>query len=455
MDENGKKAVSRRQLLAGLSVLPAVPAFGFQSGNPDVVVVGAGIAGITAARDLRAKGRTVTVLEARNRIGGRAYTESETFGVPYDHGCAWLHSADENPVTSLVTEGAGFDVVDEGEREKWLYLDGAEANEEQYEAVFDAHTNLMRQIERAGDDAEDAGTFSDRSVSKLSEPENRFERIAHEIIGPLEAGEDTTSLSVLDVYYQIGTGVEWMVPNGLAAGIFKALGPVPVQLNTEVKKIAWGGKEVQVETSQGTLRTKKVILTVPTEIIADGTIAFEPALPGWKLSAAADLPMGLLDKVSLQFDEDFSEMTEGAVLNSLIVQNGEDGHIWDFLLRPFDLDLTVGFLGGDYSRDLSAQPDADQLAIELALENLVSVFGSDIREMFIKGHYTKWDRDPFARGAYAASKPGRNGSRKKMRQSVDDRLFFAGEATITRWATQVSAAYVSGQKAAREVDRLL
>ena len=131
--------------------------------------------------------------------------------------------------------------------------------------------------------------------------------------GQLPPGAEDAELPDLswrDVYSQVGTGVEWMVPQGLAAGIYKALGPVPVQLNTKVEKIHWGDGDTRVETSQGTLRCQAVIVTVPTEIIADGSIAFEPALPSWKMKAFQGVPMGVLDKIALQFNDDFSDFME-------------------------------------------------------------------------------------------------------------------------------------------------
>ena len=424
-------------------VLAALPT------NPDVVVVGAGIAGITAARDLRARGLTVTVIEARDRIGGRAHTESDTFGFPYDHGCAWLHSADRNPLTDLITDVAGFATYDEGDREAWLYVDGAEAGEDDYEAAEDAYEHLVRKI-----DDYDVDDHGDRSVRRLAPPEGRFERLAHALKGEFEAGTETDHLSVLDDQTQIGTGVEWMVPQGMAAGIFRALGPVPVHLGTGVTKIDWGGKDVRVETTDGTIRTGAVIVTVPTDIVADGTLAFDPALPDWKMSAFHAVPMAVLDKIALQFTPAFRALLAEADTNTALIEDAK-GMWWDHLLCPFGLPASVAFVGGQFARDLSAAPDADQAAFDLALDSLVSAFGTDIRDMFVKGHFTKWAQDPLARGAYTAAKVGRAGQRKVLQAPVDDRLFFAGEAMVPEWATQATAAYLSGQTAARAAAEIL
>lgn len=243
---------------------------------------------------------------------------------------------------------------------------------------------------------------------------------------------------------QIGSGVEWMVPQVFAAAVFTALGPVPVSPNTVVRKVDWDGPTVKVETNKGTLTGQAVIITVPTEIVADGTIAFSPALPAWKRTAYETLPMGVLDKIALQFD---SAVFDGADGTTVYEQDGEDGLIWDHLVRPFCLDLSVTFLGGDYARDLAREGDA--AAFDVALDSLVNVFGSGIRDHVVKGHFTKWDADPLARGAYAYAQPGHIRSRGMLARPVDERLFFAGEACHQQWATQATAAYLSGRNAAR------
>lgn len=446
---------TRRKFMGTTAGLITLPVFStamanFPS-NPEVVIIGAGVAGTTAAKTLRAKGVDCVILEARDRIAGRAYTDTEIFGVPYDLGAAWLHSADENPVTDLINS-VGFKTVDDESGDLWLYLDGEDASEDQYEAAEEAKEDLENIISRKIDRALDEGEkFNDVSVRKISPIKDRFDLIAHEQLGPLEAGADTDKLGAMDVYSQRASGVEWMVPQGLGAGIQKALGPQPVYLNTKVSKIDWGGKEdIKVETNKGSLRTKAVIITVPTDIIADGTIGFSPALPAWKVKAAEMLPMALLDKITLQFEDSFEEMMEGEELITAYVQNGENGHVWDHLMRPFDTNLSIGFLGGRFSKELATRPNADQIAIEMALESLEEIFGPEIHDIFIKGHYTKWSEDEFARGSYAAALPGGVPHREKLRQSIDDRLFFAGEATMAKWATQVSSAYLTGIKAANE-----
>ena len=443
--------ISRRNILHGIGALSALPFFPFHSAtaseSPDVVIIGAGIAGITAARELAKSEISFTVVEARNRIGGRAYTESRIFGVPYDHGCAWLHSADKNPLTPLV-KAAGFETLDEEGDEIWFYSDGEELDDDGYDEAADAIESLAERVDRY--DVEDYGDKSARAISKSR---NKWDDLAHLVLGEYEAGVGTDKLSAEDFQNQIGTGVEWMVPQGMAAGIFAALGPVPVELNTTVSKISWGGKRVKVQTNNGELNAAAVIITVPTDIISDGTIAFDPALPNWKMSAYQACPMGVLDKITLQFTPAFNKLFDEAETTTAYIQH--NGVWWDHLLRPFDLALDIAFTGGQQSRDLAREADPQSAAIDLAVGVLVDAFGSEIKSMFVKGHFTNWSADPFARGAYAYAKIGKSRLREKIATPVENRLFFAGEACVPQWATQAPAAYLSGRKAAKKVEKMV
>jgi monoamine oxidase len=439
---------TRRQVLAGLAALPVLSTAARARADLHVVVIGAGIAGLAAARDLLGHGFSVTVLEARNRIGGRAWTEHETFGLPYDRGCAWLHSADANPLAALVTEVAGFAVVrDYGSDRFWLCLDGEEVGADGYAAADAALTTLYSRVAEAGAAARDA----DRSVFAASPARTRFDRLAHAVVGPLDAGVETDQLSVLDLALQIGTDVEWLVPDGMAAGVLAALGPIPVELDTAATGIDWGGATVRVETARGVVACDAVVVTVPPSILADGAIGFAPALPDWKLTAAASLPMALLDKVGLQFTPGFADLLDGESLVTLLAQDGIDGEIWGHVVRPFGHDLDIGFVGGRFARELAAEPDRARIAVEMALDSLDAALGSSVRSLFIKGHYTDWAADPWARGSYAYAPPGASGQRSLLRAPIDGRLFFAGEATAEAWGTQAAGAYLTGRTAAAEV----
>lgn len=435
---------SRRRFIttsaAGLAAPLLLPRAG-RAADVDVVVIGAGIAGLTATRLLREAGRNVITLEARSRIGGRAYTENGTFAIPYDHGCAWIHSADINPLTGLVTN-QGYETVEEGSMDIWLYLDGREASDESYAGVNEAFGILDDRLQ------EWSGGM-DISVAELSPPLTRPDRIAHARIGPLKAGVATDRLSVADVNAQQGRGIELMVPRGMAAALIEAIGIVDVQLAHPVEAVDWSGDDIIVSGAWGAIRARTVLVTVSTGVLASGAIRFTPDLPDWKTGAIAGLPMGVLEKTTFQ-------MRHGSIPasgNTLYVQNGENGEVWNYLLRPFGSDLVVAFTGGRHGLDLLDLPEAD--ALEAALEGLVQTFGAGIRKQVVKAHRTGWGRDPFALGAFSSALPGKLESRVALGRPMAGKLFFAGEAVVPEWASQATAAWLSGRDAASDIGEVL
>ena len=430
--------LNRRRFLSGLGALAAGPVFGAVPANPDVVIVGAGMAGLTAARFLIKNGITVAVLEARERIGGRAYTESATFGVPYDHGCAWLHSADQNPVTKIASE-LGFNIV-EDDGELWLYLGDREATDDEYEVFEEYFEALASKLDDAGEDGDGAG-------SDVWSSDNALKKLAHDVIGPLEHGVELAQLSTGDYNAQIGTGDERLVKEGLGSVVEKFGRAVPVKFSAAVKRIRWNGNGVGVESVAGTLKAKAVLITVSNGVLGSGALTFEPELPDWKNEAVASVPMGVLEKITLQYKAGLSEAGPGTHL----LQARDDGRTGDFLLRPFGSNLAVGFVGGKLAVDLLAAGDAEAVAFKR--EVLRDVFGSEIDQHFVKGHVTRWHGDPWALGAYSASQPGRNRARKQLIKPVGDRIFFAGEAGSTLWATQLPGAYLTAIESANRIQR--
>lgn len=438
--------IHRRTVLAGLATAMAGPALAQVPTNPDVVVVGAGVAGLTAARELTRNGVSVAVVEARSRIGGRAFTESKTFGVPYDHGCAWLHSADVNPLTALVEREAKFQTIDEGDRDSWIFLDGHEASDGDYDLFDERMDALVERIESAEGDLKRRG---DRSLSAFLKPSDRIGRLAMEA-NARQYGLDPGEISLADVYGQIETGDERMVPKGMGAALMAILGgSLPVSLETVVSGIDWSGRTVTVDTSKGRITAKAALVTVPVGVLATSAIRFTPELPDWKRAAIAGLRMATLEKIALQFDG--NPFDDEADTTTCYVQQGAEGYVWEFPLRPFGLPMAIGFIGGAQSDALGRSKVPGAAAESAAIAALESAFGSRVRGTLRRSHLTRWTVDPYARGSYSATRIGAADKRVDLQRPVGDRVFFAGEAMGGPWATQAAGAYVSAQAAVRGI----
>ncbi len=427
----------RRDVLAGLAAFAATPAWALSTppANPDVAIIGAGAAGLAAARTLLDAGRTVSVLEARDRIGGRAYTESASFGVPFDHGCSWIHAYPRNPWTGIARE-SGFTLVEDNP-DYWLYDSAAPAPasaEGDLWAAYGAYSGAIDQAAMAGRDV---------SAASIAPPAGSWSAAAADLLGPLDMGADMDQLSTLDWYRMAWNEPELMVAEGLGAVVARYGAGLPVSLATPVERVVWGGKGVALETPNGTVRARCAVITVSTGILAARDIAFDPPLPLRKREAILATPMGLLDKIALAFTPGTLDAEPGT---RLLVRE-DDGTLLYYLLRPFGTEMAIAFTGGGAAWTLEAEGGA--AAIDRALDGLGLAFGSHTERGFDRGLATSWGEDDWTLGAYAHSLPGRAHLRPRLAEPVDDRLFFAGEACALAYAATVAGAYHTGVRAAR------
>jgi monoamine oxidase len=201
-------------------------------------------------------------------------------------------------------------------------------------------------------------------------------------------------------------------------------------------------RRLRIETSRGTLTADKVIVTVPTDLIAQQAICFHPALPA-KLDAAAGLPLGLADKVMLALEEPNDLPKDGSLRGATMRTEMGTYH-----LRPFGQPSIEGFFGGRFARELE---DAGDGAIAAhSIDEIVGFLGSDYRRRLKPLKESRWAHDPFAHGSYSHALPGHADQRAVLAAPVDGRLFFAGEATSPNFFSTAHGARDSGERAATE-----
>jgi monoamine oxidase len=427
--------LTRRAALLGLAGV-ATLAGSRAPGDPDVVVIGAGSAGIAAALTARAAGLDVVVLEAMDRIGGRAFTDTATFGSPFDVGCAWLHKSDDNPYTDYA-RAEGFTL---------------RAHEYDLERVWlgprPTPARLVNEAEAAMSEAISAAP-ADVAASTVVDQTSPVNEAAADYLGALDMAVDLDELSTFDYAHADELSPNLLCAQGYGSIVARRGRNLPVRLNTPVRRVRWDGPGATVETDAGSLRARAVIVTVSTGVLASGAIRFTPDLPLATLEAVADIPMGMLAKIPLQIrDERFGLEPFTDVL--LARRGRRDLY---FLSFPFASDLMVGFVGGDLGWELSAAGEA--AAIDFAVQGLVEMFGSSAASAVVKGGLTPWASNPWTRGAYAAASPGRYGAREALARPVGDRIFFAGEALAGGLIQTCGGAFRSGEAAAHAVRAVL
>lgn len=408
----------------------------------DVAIVGAGAAGLGAARTLAGLGVDFVMLEASHRIGGRAHTEDVGRGQPFDLGCHWLHSASINPFTRLADE-LGFTY------KKTPFLRRIHLGDRWASAAEKAERDAFfeRNFERV-DAAAAAGR--DVPVSDVTERESRW-TVEFDYVMSLLYSTDSDLVSTHDHSAYNDTEENWPVREGYGRLVARVGADLPVTLNCEVTRIVWHGKDIRLSSPQGDLRARRVIVTVSTGVLGDGHIAFDPPLPDWKQQAIADLPVGNHNRICLvldgrQHDED---LPEGGVL-----LDGESEPM-ALRLRPFGYDYVVGLTGGRFADWLErAGPEA---SVDLAVENLKKLVGNGIAKHIVGDNVTAWRGDPWVRGAYSAARPGAGHQRRELARPLDERLYFAGEATSAEFFSTAHGAYLSGiaaaEAAAASLDR--
>jgi monoamine oxidase len=394
----------------------------------DLVIVGAGAAGLAAARRATEAGLSFVVCEAMDRIGGRAHTESVTFGTPWDRGCHWLHSGSENPFAKLADQ-YGFHYLRQSpirrsfDGTRWLA--GAEQAEIDKQ-VF----GLWGQVVKAGDLGDDV---SAAEVVDLNHPWISILRTA--MAG--EWGVDIAEVSVRDDVAYRDTDENWPVEEGYGALVARHADGIPVELKTPVTRIRWDGPGVLVETPTGTIDARAAVITVSTKVMQDDVIDFSPALPAWKQEAYAAITLGNANKVSFKIDRNLL----GGEHNTAWIRVTEDKGMW-FQLRPFGRDMANGYIAGSIGAAVEAEGEGAMIAI--GRQALASAFGSDILKAIQIEACTMWQHEPWIRGAYGAAQPGKAHLRRDLATPLDDRLFFAGEATSPDFFSTCHGAHLTG-----------
>ena len=400
----------------------------------DVAIIGAGAAGLGAAHALKGSGLAVIVLEARARIGGRAWTVRASPEVTFDVGCGWLHSADQNSFVGIARQ-LDFELNTDLPpwRERAYGNAFPQSERDDFLRAMDAFYQRLSEAAQTGRDA---------PASESLEPGNRWNPMI-DAISTYINGCELEEMSILDWDAYEDTNLNWRVRAGYGALIAAYGSPFPIALNCDVALIDHSGKRIRLETSRGMLSANKVIVTVPTNLIADEAIRFVPQLTA-KVDAARGLPLGVDDKVTLALADAEAFPKEANLRGATMRTNMGTYHI-----RPFGQPCIEGFFGGSFARELEEAGDGAIAAA--SIDEIAGFLGNDIRRKLKPLAESRWARDPFARGSYSHALPGHAGDRAVLAEPVDGRLFFAGEATSPNYFTTAHGARDSGERAAKDV----
>ena len=404
------------------------------NGDTEVVIVGGGAAGIAAARRLHDAEMACLLIEARPRLGGRAWTVFDSSGHAIDLGCGWLHSADRNPWVEVAErQGRTLDKT----RPPWTRASREDrfpiAEQKEFAAAQNAFYERLEKAAKSGPDA---------PASSMLEPRNRWNALINAVNTYISGAElDRVSISDIDRYAD--TEVNWRIAEGYGLTIASHGADLPMMLNCPVRKIDHSGSRLRIETAKGVIAADRAIVTLPTSILVEAETLFAPALPA-KTEAARGLPLGLNDKLflSLDFADEFDK-------DSRIFGCTDRTATATYHLRPFGRAMIECYFGGTLAREL--ETGGERAFFDFAAGQLTGVLGTDFAQRIKPIHIHCLGLDPFSRGAYSFAEPGKADNRTALAQPVDWRLFFAGEACSRHDYSTAHGAYRTGIDAAEAV----
>jgi monoamine oxidase len=420
-----------------------------------IVVVGAGVAGLSAARALVDAGAEVVVVEGRDRVGGRVWTDRST-GLPIDMGASWIHGVEGNPITALA-EGAGIRTHATTYENVHLYDDGgARVSNDDLEDAWEAWEELGDAAEELAEDLDEdisVGDALQRALGgdALSPRERRIHDWFVRSLVTTAAGEDPARLSARfsddDDEFD---GGDRLFPGGYHQIVELIANGLDVRTGQPVARVEVTDRGVAVHTATGVHEGERAVITLPLGVLQKGSVQFSPALPADKLAAIRSLAMGTLDKVALRFPRVFWPTAPDFLGYAASAPDAfpEFMNAHRFLGEP----VLMAFCGGDAARSLEPRSDAEIVGRALAI--LRTIVGRAVPD---PTHVTvsRWHGDPFSFGSYSYVPVGADSrAYDVLAAPVGDRLFFAGEATSRRYRGTVHGAYLSGLAAARRIAAL-
>jgi monoamine oxidase len=404
------------------------------NGDTEVAIVGGGAAGVAAARRLHDAGVDCLIVEARSRLGGRAWTMFAPSGDAIDLGCGWLHSADRNPwVTIAQAQGRTIDKTAPPWSRPALSLGFPENEQTEFNAAFRAFHDRLDAVAIGG---------ADRAADTSLEPGSRWNGLIN-ALGTFISGAETDRLSTVDFTRYDDSGVNWRLIEGYGMTVASYGADIPMMLDCPVTRIDRSGAKLRIETAKGAIKADRVIVTLPTSILAENENLFSPALPD-KTEAAHGLPLGLADKLfmALEFADEFSADTH-------LFGHTDRAATAAYNFRPFGRPQIEAYFGGRLARELEA--GGERAFFDFASEELARLLGSGFTRRLKPIHIHRWGTDRFAGGSYSYALPGKADCRAALAAPVDDRLFFAGEACSKHYFSTAHGGFLTGVSAADKI----
>jgi len=409
--------------------------------DPDVIVIGAGAAGIGAGLALARAKIPFLMIEAKDRIGGRAYSDTTSLGYLWDHGCHWFHSADKNILRKFAEEIGHKFLLRQRSGMRKTFMNGAWTSDPAREDFVWGTLDKVADAGKAGLDV---------AAATLLDPNHPWYPMARHWLSLMFSAEPE-DISTLDAGNYEDTGINLAVEDGYGALVAKLASGLPIRTKVAARKIVGRAQDVVVETDQGAITAKAVIAATPARMLETGRLEIA-GMPAEIADAFVHVPMGYYEKIAIGFDAKVFTGLE-APYAEIFDPVAPTTHPLNFELHPFGRPIAITHIAGDFARDMERQGEAGM--IDFALAALVRAFGSDLRKRVKKGVTTHWSSDVFINGAYSCAKPGHGDERKAFATPIRERIFLAGEHVHPTFQATAHGAFETGEMAAARVLSLL
>ncbi len=417
----------------------------------DVIVIGAGAAGIAAARRLTEVGRSVVVLEARDRVGGRVYTDESFASHPVELGAEFIHG--QNVATwDWVREFEAPTTGDANRHSQWFHWGGQILDSEAFfllagDLYGEQRRRRYGRRQEEGDDPPAASIFDEweRAPSAPLTAEGR--RLIDNMVAQGTAA-DPEELGIFAgraaTYEGDGDQRHFRLLHGYSDLVRHAAKGLDVRLATPIDRVAWEADGVRVESRGETFEADAVVVALPLGVLQTGVVTFEPGLPAAKLEAIARINPGAIGKVVLKFD-DFAWPRDMTFL-----WTPRDTQLWwrPGQGQPNEEPVITAFFGGRDARAMADRSPADAAAF--AVDDLEAMTGRSLSSHLLDYRVLVWNNEPYTQMGYSSLPPGGGDLRAALAAPVPP-LYFAGEATNAVRPATVHGAIESGTRAANEI----
>lgn len=402
--------------------------------NPDIVIIGAGAAGIGAGRALAKAGIPFLIIEAKDRIGGRAFSEATSLGHLWDHGCHWFHSADKNVLRGLAEDIGHKFLKKPRDGVMKSFMNGQWTSDPlRQDFVWD----MLGEVAEAGRRGLDVPAAS------LLDPAHPWNPMARHWLSLMFSAEPE-DISTRDAGSYDDTGLNLAVEDGYGALVAKLADGLPIATAVAARSVTARGQGVAVETDKGTITAKAAIVAVPARMLETGKLIIAD-MPDDIAQALQNVPMGYYEKIAVAFD---GKVFEGfdVPYADIFDPVAPTTHPLNFELHPFGRPIAVTHIAGHFARDM--ERDGEPGMIDFALSALVKAFGSDLRRRVKKATATHWSSDVFINGAYSCARPGHGLARRAFAHPIAERIFLAGEHVHASFYATAHGAFETGIAAA-------